>query len=128
MRKHSSKPVNNRANKSISKADSDPNNIRTSTNNHSNNYTTMIATTNKYCPGKKFSSKDRGTEDASIQHTRGKCKSYILDSNNISMSIAIKQINHQPSRSLSKELNLASNLHNRCKHRQSFNELKIILT
>ena len=117
MRKHSSKPANIRANKSISNADSNPNNIRTSTNDHSNNYTTIIAATNNTVQAKKSSSKDRGSEGTSIQYTRGKCKSYILDSNNISMSMAIKQINLQPSRSLSKELNLARKLHNRYKHR-----------
>lgn len=116
MRKHSSKPANIRANKLISKADSDPNNIRTPTKDHSNNYTTIIAATNNTMRAKS-STKDRGTEDTSIQHKRGKCKSYILDSNNISTPMAIKQINHQPSRSLSKELNLASKLHNRYKQR-----------
>ena len=125
MRKHSSKPANIRANISISKADPDTNNIRTSTNNQSNNYTTMIAVTNNTVQTKS-STKDRGTEDTSIQHTRGKCKSYILDYNNTSMSMVIKQINHQPSRSLSKEINLASKFRNRYKHRKSCNELKII--
>jgi len=117
MRKHSSKPVNLRANKSISKADSDPNNIRTSTNNHSNNYATMIATTKNTVQAKNLQARIEGQKMRRFNIRAGNAKSYILESNNISMSMAIKQINHLPSRSLSKQLDLASKLRNRYKHR-----------
>lgn len=117
MRKHNSKPANIRANKSISKADSDPNNIRTSTNNYSNNYTTMIAATNNTVQAKNLQARIEEQKTRRFNIRAGNAKSYILDLNNRSTSTAIKQINHQPSRSLSKELNLASKLHNRYKHR-----------
>jgi hypothetical protein len=54
MRKHNSKPANIKGNISVNKADFDPNNIRTSTNVHSYNYTTIIAATNKTCASKNI--------------------------------------------------------------------------
>ena len=117
MRKDSSKPENIRANKSISKENSDPNNIRTSTNDHSNNYTTIIAKSNNTVQAKNLQARIEGQKMRRFNIRAGNAKSYILESNNISMSMAIKQINHLPSRSLSKQLDLASKLRNRYKHR-----------
>ena len=117
MRKHSSKPENIRANKSINKADSNPNNIRTSTNDHSNNYTTIIAATSNTVQATNLQARIEEQRSRQFNIRAGNAKSYILNSNNISISTAIKHINHQPNRSLSKELNLASKLHNRYKRR-----------
>jgi hypothetical protein len=117
MRKHSSKPENIRVNKSISKEKSGPNNIRTSTNHHSNNYKKIITKSNNTVQAKNLQARIEEQKTRRFNIRAGNAKSYILNSNTISMSMAIKPINHQPSRSLSKELNLASKLHNRYKHR-----------
>ena len=74
MRKHSSKPANIRANKSISNADSNPNNIRTSTNDHSNNYTTIIAATNNTVQAKNLQARIEGQKARRFNIPAGNAK------------------------------------------------------
>lgn len=122
------------ANKSASEATSPLHNICYYRCHQNDNRTSHNTKTNKTVQAKKpqeggkkqktylISKKDCNNQEKNTKNSR------ILHPSEIPRSAAIKRIQHQPNRSISKELHPVIKLYSRCKESESSNELKIALT